>query len=86
MSALRFTRLTLIVVYFLALLPAIFLGWVAYSDYDYRGCPGEAISQCDDATTTMQILSSFLVVGGLFCLALWIVERNLTPAKVQSDA
>ena len=86
MIALRFIRLTLTIVYSLALLPAIFLGWAAYSDYSYRGCPGEAIGQCSDAVATMQILSGFLIVGGLICLALWIFERNLAPAKVESDA
>jgi hypothetical protein len=86
MNVLRFTRLTLTVVYFFALLPVTFLGWVAYSDYDYRGCPGEAISQCSDAATTMQASSGIFIVGGVICLALWIIERKLAPAKVEADA
>jgi hypothetical protein len=86
MKVLRLIRLALTALYSVALIPAMFLGWAAYSDYGFRGCPGEGIGQCSDAVTTMQIMFSFLIFGGLLCLALWALERKMVPTKVESNA
>jgi hypothetical protein len=82
----RFIRLTLTALYSVGLIPVVFLGWAAYSDYGFRGCPGEGISQCSDAEATMQIMLGFLIFGGLLCLALWAFERKMAPTRVESNA
>jgi hypothetical protein len=67
-------------------IPTAFLGWAAYSDYSYRGCPGEGINQCSDAMGTMQIMLGFLIIGGSMCLALRAFERKMVPTKVELNA
>lgn len=70
--------ITLSVVYLLVLAPVLFFGWVAYSDYGYRGCPSEAIGQCSDAETMMGFAIAYLAVG--FALLVILRRKGATNA------
>jgi uncharacterized membrane protein len=81
----KVARLLLTVGYFVALLPMLFIGWAAYSDYNYRGCPGEAISQCSDAVSAIPIAIGYSAVS-LLVLMLWLLPMFVGKRKDAGNA
>jgi uncharacterized membrane protein len=81
----KVARLLLTVGYFVALLPVLFIGWAAYSDYNYRGCPGEAISQCSDAESAISIAIGYSAVS-LLVLMLWLLPMFVGKRKDVGNA
>jgi hypothetical protein len=73
-------------IYSLLLFPVLFFGWAAYSDYNYLGCPGEAISQCGDAENTMWVTAAYLGVGAVIAVALWLASKFMRSRKVTTNA
>jgi uncharacterized membrane protein len=66
----------LIAIYLLALLPAVFLGIVAYADYQNLACPGA--NQCSDASSVMTLTIVFVSVAPI----VWLLFKALRAARI----
>ena len=64
----------LVAIYLLGLPAFVFLGIVAYADYQNLGCPGA--NQCSDAASVMTIASAFVFVAP----AVWLLFKALRAA------
>jgi 4-hydroxybenzoate polyprenyltransferase len=63
-KAMRFSHLAFCVLFWL---PALFFFWVAYGDYNFRGCYNEDGNHCGEAFGAMMI-ASFVLAGPFFHL------------------
>ena len=68
------TAIALATTYSLALLPVLFLGFVAHADYDYLDCPGAM--QCSDAAS----VRTMAVVYVLAAPVIWLLFKALRAA------
>ena len=63
-----------VLAYAVTLLPVLLLGFVAYSDQQYRGCPGAM--QCSDAGSVVGLASIYVLAAPLA----WFGFRALRKA------
>ncbi len=80
----RAARFTLMALYVVLLMPVLYFGAAAYSDYRNLGCPGAW--QCGDASLIVKIAVLYVLVAPAIWFAFALLQRRQRPSKGAADA
>jgi hypothetical protein len=70
-------RAMFIALYGLSLIPVLFVGGAALSDFGFRGCREFEAVQCSDARTVMSIILLYLLICPIFWIGTGVWRKRI---------